>query len=930
MVLARSTDYWKTSSGDEIRLTYRLRSQSRGKPFCLEPINPDGEVLEEGAIKKLMPKLNALDTVIAQELRTSSIFTQITDAQVARLLPLLTQRRTLYDNKKIKLMDDEYLRPRILVEEGARHRLVVTLALADQDGDLYRLDAGRLLVATEAYFLVGHRAYPIASKAPWELSSWARQPTQDLSHALGPKGRDQLVATLAAAGVPPEDLEALAVGRGEPDAIIAKLHADDGKTMAVNLSLHAQYGDTTVTLESSNPGSAYVVAESNEIGLVERDLRSEQEARQAIRQLGFRFERERTLFVGRGELALEALDPSSDIFPPHWIIERQDGPAFRRDLSLEAEVELLESRGLLDLKIDINALSLENETVEALINMKSLLEWFQSGKRYLKLDDGSYVAPSAEFRQNVAILDDLGLDTQRVFVSPMCIGLLRLLGQGAAIKAANDYTQAWIHEVSGTNKPAITEVPEELRNTLRSYQQHGIDWLNMLQRYKLTGILADDMGLGKTLQALCLLQILKDTKGPQPALVVAPTSVVTVWRDEATRFTPRLKTCVLQGSPAERHAVNVQDYDLLIISYGVLRRDAERMRDIKFSYVIIDEAQAAKNAATQNAKAIRQLQSENRLALTGTPIENRPEELWAAFDFLAPGFLGNVRQFRKRYARPIGQGSQSALTLLKARIHPFIMRRLKSEVAKDLPPKIESTLRCEFDTAQRALYEHLAGQLRDSVIQKIEKVGIERSHLDVLAALTRLRQICCDPALLPAPEGTQVPPSAKLALFMEIMREALESNRSIIVFSQFVKMQRILIRELKAVGVEPLWLHGGTRNRDKVVQNFQNPDGPPVIVVSLKAGGTGLTLTRADTVIHYDPWWNPAVERQATDRAHRIGQTQKITVYKLICANTIEEKVLKLAESKEQLAEELLGREGQSSIKSITTQDIMALLASTR
>jgi len=306
-------------------------------------------------------------------------------------------------------------------------------------------------------------------------------------------------------------------------------------------------------------------------------------------------------------------------------------------------------------------------------------------------------------------------------------------------------------------------------------------------------------------------------------------------------------------------------------------------------------------------------------------VENRPEELWAAFDFLAPGFLGSLRAFRKRYARPIERGEDAALMLLRARVQPLVLRRLKADVAKELPPKIESVVRCEMSAAQRALYEHVAGELRESVRQKIESVGIERARLSILAALTRLRQICCDPSLLPVPPGMKTPESSKLALFTELMREALESERKVVVFSQFVEMQKRLITVIRRLGVEPLWLHGGTRSRDKVVAAFQDPGGPPVIVVSLKAGGTGVTLTRADTVMHYEPWWNPAVERQATDRAHRLGQRQQVTVYKLIAARSIEERVLEMAVRKDDLADRLLAAEGTGA-KSITIDEILRLL----
>ena len=522
----------------------------------------------------------------------------------------------------------------------------------------------------------------------------------------------------------------------------------------------------------------------------------------------------------------------------------------------------------------------------------------------------------------------MGADSERILVSPLCIGLLRMMNNTTALKAADAATKAWLDELASDNKPAQVDQPESLQGELRDYQRRGLDWLSMLHRHRLTGILADDMGLGKTMQAISLLLKIKEDEGFGQSLVVAPTSVVTVWRDEIQRFAPALRIAMWHGNPKLRYEIDLDDnIDVIITSYGVLRRDAEMLSERQFRYIILDEAQSAKNAASQNATAIRQLKSERRLALTGTPIENRPEELWTTFDFLAPGFLGSLRQFRKRYARPISRGDGQALEMLATRVQPLILRRLKSEVAKELPEKVETVIRCELNEDQRALYDHLAGRLRKEVEEKVQEVGIQKAHLDILAALTRLRQVCCDPELLKGNETLpSVPDSAKLQAFEELMREALESGRRIIVFSQFVEMQKRIIQVIKKLGVNPLWLHGGTRDRDKVVAKFQDPEGPPVIVVSLRAGGTGLTLTRADTVIHYDPWWNPAVERQATDRAHRLGQTQTVLVYKLVCSETIEERVLELADRKEALASDILGSDFGGGAKRISPSEVMSLI----
>lgn len=678
--------------------------------------------------------------------------------------------------------------------------------------------------------------------------------------------------------------------------------------------------------------------------MVERDTEAENDALRAMRALGFRLDRQSGAFVAQGELALRALDPRVQLFDPAWTLVRGErGPVFHEDLRLSTRASMREDQGLIDLSVDVRAVpragaeppvpaadgtvSHSDPTVAALIDMQALLAWLHSGQRYIRLADGSFAAPSANFRQGLRILHDLGADSSRALVSPLCIGLLRAMGDLCALEEVDVAVRNLMGELIRGEYPQQTEAPEGLQIELRDYQRRGLDWLMMLHRHRLTGILADDMGLGKTLQTLALLLTIKAKEGQKPSLVVAPTSVVTVWRDEAKRFAPTLKVALWYGSPQERAAMDVSDADLVVTSYGVLRRDADRLGEVGFRYVILDEAQSTKNARSLGAHAIRQLKSERRLALSGTPLENRPEELWSIFDFLAPGFLGSLRKFRRTYALPISRGDRDAMSMLRLKIEPLVLRRLKKEVAKELPDKIESTVRCDMGPSQRALYDHVAGELKENIKEKIAQVGIEQAQLDILAALTRLRQICCDPALLPTPPNAKVPPSAKLQLFEELMREALASERAVVVFSQFVQMQRRLIDVVRRLGVEPLWLHGGTVHRDRVVAAFQDPAGPPVIVVSLKAGGTGLTLTRADTVMHYDPWWNPAVERQATDRAHRLGQTSTITVYRLVCSHSIEERVLKMAESKEALAADLLGSEGGPQSKHIGRDEILALLA---
>jgi superfamily II DNA or RNA helicase len=818
--------------------------------------------------------------------------------------------------------------------------LVLTLRLSHPEDGLVDMDSGRLIAGTQAFFLCGNRAFPVTSPNPWKLADWAREPRLKLrDDHLTPAGRDTLVSDLRLAGVPAEDLDVFAVHRGPPERIILRLLRDErdakaqGALPQVQAVLDVVYNGVTARLEGNRTESPYLQGKAPQAGrgagLIERDLMVEDEVRRRLKVAGFRFDKTSGHFIAEEEAALAASDPERQVFPADWEVDRQASSMhFRRDLTLHTEVKMLQERGLLDVHVTVQTEAQSDEqAAQALVDMQDLLTWLRSGKRYVRLADGSYAAPSARFRQGLRILGDMGADNDRALISPLCIGLLRAVGDHAALKAADAATRAWLDELSSDSEPISINPPEELRAVLRDYQRRGVDWLMMLHRHRLTGILADDMGLGKTLQTLALLLLVRKQEGSKPSLVVAPTSVVGVWRDEAARFAPDLKLALWYGPPEMRRNLDPAGADLIVTSYGILRRDAERFASMQFRYVILDEAQSAKNAASHNAAAIRKLKSERRLALSGTPLENRPEELWSVFDFLAPGFLGSLRQFRKNYAAPISRGDTDNLGLLRLRLQPLILRRLKNEVAKELPDKVEQILRCDMGTAQRTLYDHIAGELRDNIRQKIARVGIQSAQLDILAALTRLRQICCDPSLLPVPPGTKVPASAKLAMFEELMREALEAKRCVVVFSQFVTMQRRIIQIIENLGVKPLWLHGGSTGRDKIVANFQDPKGPPVIVVSLRAGGTGVTLTRADTVIHYDPWWNPAVERQATDRTHRLGQKKTVYVYKLICTRSIEDRVLQLAQQKEDLAEKLLGSEGGASAKKITQEEVLALLS---
>jgi len=451
---------------------------------------------------------------------------------------------------------------------------------------------------------------------------------------------------------------------------------------------------------------------------------------------------------------------------------------------------------------------------------------------------------------------------------------------------------------------------------LRTYQHTGVAWLQHLGANGLGGILADEMGLGKTVQALAWLATRPSGK---PSLVVCPTSLVFNWQAEAARFTPGLKTLVLHGTDRQARFVEVTGHDLVITSYALLRRDIEQYAAWEFDTVILDEAQHIKNRFSQVAQATKALRASRRFVLTGTPMENSLDELWSIFDFLMPGYLGPAKEFRDRYEIPITQTQDAAARRrLRQRLRPFVLRRTKAEVAPELPPKIEQVTYCEMSAEQQAVYQAILEQGRREAFQEDSE---SKRRLAVLVTLTRLRQACCHLGLLPdQKEWTE--PSAKLELCLELLDEAISSGHRVLLFSQFTTMLQCIAASLP---VKYCYLDGSTRDRAGEVRRFQESTDIPVFLISLKAGGTGLNLTGADTVIHFDPWWNPAVEEQATARAHRIGQTNIVTSYKLIARGSVEEKIVRLQEQKKDLIANTLTT-NEALMQSLTWDELQGLL----
>jgi superfamily II DNA or RNA helicase len=471
------------------------------------------------------------------------------------------------------------------------------------------------------------------------------------------------------------------------------------------------------------------------------------------------------------------------------------------------------------------------------------------------------------------------------------------------------------------------ELPETFHGTLRPYQREGVAWLQALRERGFGGVLADDMGLGKTIQLLAHVLIEREAgRLNHPVLIVTPTSVVPNWRAEIARFAPSLRVLSLTGNDRRERFPAIADSDVVLTTYALLPRDAAALAPQQWSIAVLDEAQAIKNPRTNAATAARKLHAAQRLALTGTPIENHLEELWSIFAFGEPGLLEDISTFRRLFRTPIEKhGDTLRRSTLASRLRPFLLRRTKASVATDLPPKTEIIQRVELSGEQRDLYETIRLAMHARVREEVERKGLGRSRIVVLDALLKLRQVCCDPRLLKLPAAATVSESAKLEALMDMLASLIEDGRRILLFSQFTSMLDLIKPELLKRDIPFVELRGSTRDRETPVARFQARE-VPLFLISLKAGGTGLNLTAADTIIHYDPWWNPAVEAQATDRAHRIGQDQHVFVYKLIADATVEDRIVELQERKGDLAATLFDETSHAPL-ALSADDIEALFS---
>ncbi len=710
---------------------------------------------------------------------------------------------------------------------------------------------------------------------------------------------------------------------------------DDNKEKVLRATLKFGYGDFTAPLAKDEPYALASIPDTWNLVRIHRQPAREEYFYQLLTDPTFRLKRAGSPHP-LGTLELRARAHPYD-FLMHSI------PAL-----LKAGFEMYGEDNLKAGRINRNAATLR-------VNITSGIDWFdlqtvvefgdqqanfhdirkalKRGENYIKLADGSIGQIPQEWLEKYKHLWGLAEETADGFrVSDLHLSLLdSLLEEDASIQTPPDLIQRR-ERFRHFERIAPQPLPKGFAGELRPYQKHGFDWLHFLREYKFGGILADDMGLGKTVQVLTYLQSLQEQAEVKPAsnnvemkeahLLVVPKSLITNWQRESEKFTPSLKFLEYMGNFRNKDVSVFDEYDVIITTYGTMLRDIELLRKYKFNHIILDESQAIKNPLAKSAKAARLLHAEHRIVMTGTPVENNTFELWSQFAFLNPGLLGSMDYFKSQFANPIeSAGDEKSAETLRKLVYPFILRRTKEQVALELPPRTERIVYTDMDTAQKKFYNQTRERYRAELLGLIESEGMNNARFKVLEGLLRLRQIAVHPALVDKKYKGEAP---KFDVLLETLETLQAENHKALIFSQFVETLKLVKKELDARGIKYIYLDGQTQKRQAKVDEFQNDPSIPFFLISLKAGGVGLNLTAADYVIHLDPWWNPAVEMQASDRAHRIGQTKPVFVYKIIARDTVEEKILQLQEKKRALVKNLIATEA-SFFKSLTQDDVKGL-----
>lgn len=673
-----------------------------------------------------------------------------------------------------------------------------------------------------------------------------------------------------------------------------------------------------------------------------KNKKDEEFCKNALNNMGFQYSKETKTFIAGGDSALDIISSEKSVFPDNW--EVNGFSAIKKGIKFSDLAVNLAMKENNDLDNKSNNWFECNITLTQNNSHIPISTLFKNARgedsRWIKLDNGSYAKIPG---QGLMLLKTtLGMIDHN-YQTANTIRTTITKAQAYGLSTIDDYQfqmsvdptlKAFKSRLEKFQEIKQIKASKKFEGKLRNYQQDGISWLNFLHEFDLAGILADEMGLGKTIQTLSFLQMQIEQKAKEkatklPSLIICPTSIQTNWLMEAARFTPNLKAIALRGTQRKNLFKNLTDYDLIITTYALLRIDWAELVNQKFNYVILDEAQNIKNPLAATTKAAKSLKAAHRLVLTGTPSENRPLELWSIMDFILPGYLGTAEFFKNTIEKPILEGNEpeKVIRFLNNKTRPFILRRTKNEVEKDLPPKIESTMYTEMTQNQKELYLQILNEVKPQVLNEVKKKGIGGATVSILTALLRLRQICNHPNSIAGLKNFTRLDSGKFGLLKELITEALESNKKILVFSQFKEMLSIIREWLVETKINHVYLDGSTKDRQDIVDQFNQDEKIRLFLISLKAGGTGLNLPAADTVIIYDPWWNPAVENQAIDRAHRIGQTKTVNVYRLVTIDSVEQKIMHLKERKSKLVDALVNSNGLSTLK-LTKADLEQLFES--
>jgi hypothetical protein len=843
----------------------------------------------------------------------------------AELLPLLRERRVLLEPALMQLrFSDEVLKPRFDLEMVGADTIVVKATFERADnGRRFQLTSGGWFEGAPGWHVDTSDgiARPVDRRvSPAALRRLLRSPTiaEPASALIG------LITT----GLPKVALE---VGAELPDlsqvadvidlSPVFRLQASGSITEAL-VVLEATYREVDIKVRADGISPPVLILPPEEgqkrAKCIRCDIVAQQEAAKQLLDLGLTPDESGEYFVATGETAIRFWSEGVGALPENWdlyVPENLVGTHIRGK-PLQTSVRVSSGVDWLSVK-----LRFESEGVG--VEREELQRCLQAGLKFVRLSDNSYAALDPEKVEAIlerevelatAILKNGKLPLNQV-------GRVQELLQQTDQNIISPTTRQLFKRLSSLGEIPPVKKPRGLKGTLRRYQEQGLAWLRFIHDLGSGGVLADDMGLGKTIQTLALLLALKQDKKSMRALVVAPTSVVTNWVREIERFAPSLSTSLWHGAGRREQKKELASSNVIITSYALLRRDIDLLKKLKLNYAVLDEAQNIKNPTSATAMAARELQAERHLALTGTPIENRLSEIWSIFEFVSPKLLGPLPKFEEKYSRPIDQGDSRQAARLRITIHPFILRRTKVEVAKDLPPKLEFDKLVDLTPDQKAIYMQVLREVRAQVMGEVERMGIARSQIHILAGLTKLRQAACDARLLGLPREFSHDDSGKLAALRELVDEVESGGHKVLVFSQFVSMLKLVRSALDEDKVKYQYLDGSTTDRPERIARFQEDPTIPVFLISLKAGGSGLNLTAADTVIHFDPWWNPAVEDQASDRAHRIGQKRVVTVYRLVAAGTIEEKILLYKQRKRDLVASVLTEDSEGA-KRLTKEDI--------